>query len=194
MKGIFRIDDVSANTDTDALFAMMKVVRDRLPSFAIMLAVSPLVHDMSDEPAVDQQRAFPRILSAQSDHRNFFNVKKALATPIVDRVMMASHGLVHVDHRLLGREAQEMSILTSCSLVGARVFVPPFNKYNQDTIDLCDKHEIDLVKFEEGWKHVGYNSFSREPSKVTGCVHYYCHTHDANAASISKWLDEGGVA
>jgi hypothetical protein len=135
-------------------------------------------------PPLERERAFPRKLSAMSDHRNFFKVQK-LGLPlgqVTGVVRLASHGLVHADHRLMGREAQELSIVTSCSLVDTRVFVPPFNKWNKDTESVCAEHGIELVKFEDGWRHVNYNKFDPTHER------YYCHTHDVTAESLAKWF------
>ena len=59
---------------------------------------------------------------------------------------------MHVDHRLLHPAAQEMSIVTSCRLIGADVFIPPFNKWNEYTEEICADRQITLVKFEDGWR------------------------------------------
>ncbi len=96
--------------------------------------------------------------------------------------VIASHGLIHVDHRLMGREAQELSIVASCSLVGAKIFVPPFNKWNRDTASVCDEHGIELVKFEDGWRHVRFNAFDPSHDK------YYLHTHDTTATWLREWM------
>ncbi len=182
---IFRIDDVSVNTDIPRLQGLLALINSIMPGEKIMLAVSPLVHHMPRNlPALERERAFPRILSAMSDHRKFFEVKH-LGMPITQSsplIQIASHGLVHADHRLMGREAQELSIVTSCSLVGARVFVPPFNKWNAHTEEICDEHAIELVKFEDGWRHVNYNKFDPTHER------YYCHTHDVTHESLAAWF------
>ncbi len=76
-KMTFRIDDVSLNTNGDELLAIAVVIRERFPLARVILAVSPLVHGMADAGAADCQRAFPRRLSAMSDHRRFFGVHLA---------------------------------------------------------------------------------------------------------------------
>jgi hypothetical protein len=181
---IFRVDDVSVNTDLAKLKKIVATVRAVMSNAEFLFAISPLVHDVSQERAGDQERAFPRILSAYSDHREMFTVSR-LGIPELGSIGkhdIASHGLVHVDHRLMGKEAQELSIVTSCALVGTSTFVPPFNKYNADTIAVCKEHGIDLVKFEAGWKHVLYNDFDRSNS------YYYLHTHDVSLDALKSWL------
>jgi hypothetical protein len=178
----FRIDDVSANTNLDSLNALIETIRGRISGARVMLALSPLVHDVSGEREADRERAFPRKLSAMSDHRNLFRVKIAGLPTIDGDITIASHGLVHVDHRLMGREAQELSIVTSCSLLDTEIFVPPFNKYNKDTVDVCQEHGLELICFEDGWQHVKYNDF--DPSHDL----YYLHTHDTTAEWLAKWF------
>lgn len=188
--GVFRIDDVSLNTDPLGLRDIVEAILVALPSATILLAVSPLVHDLGAEPVNERGRIFPKILNAMSDPRVFYRVDQA-GVPFVVRarektlppkVQLASHGLLHFDHRLFSRDVQELSILVSCSLVKSRVFVPPFNKYNRDTESVCAEHGIELVKWEDGWRHVGYNSFDLTHGK------WYLHAHDATAERVIKWL------
>jgi hypothetical protein len=181
----FRIDDVSANTDVHRLESLIRTVRARVPKAGVVLAVSPLVHDMSKEPERDHERAFPRLLSAMSDHREHFKVGKGgdpTEAPQFDDCISASHGLVHVDHRLLAPETQELSIVASCSLLGTSIFVPPFNKWNACTERLCREHGITLVKFEEGWRHVKHNRFNRQQRL------WYFHTFDVTPVELDAWL------
>jgi hypothetical protein len=181
---IFRIDDVSVNTDLEKLKKIVNTIGKAAPQAKFLFAISPLVHDVSKERVGDHERAFPRLLSAHSDHREMFSVRR-LGLPefkVGYSAQLASHGLVHVDHRLMGREAQELSIVTSCALVDTSTFVPPFNKYNKDTIDVCEEHGIDLVKFEHGWRHVRFNDF--EPTHEL----YYLHTHDVDIDFLNIWL------
>lgn len=185
----FRIDDVSLNTSMGDVLSLVNTITAACPDAVIILAISPLVHDVSKEPPADQGRAFPRIINAMSDHRNFFRVSRAgVPAWVVDamvnpNVKTASHGLVHVDHRLLGREAQELSIVASCTLVGANTFVPPFNHWNDVTREVCSEHKIRLVRFEDGWRHVRFNKY--DPTHGL----YYLHTHDTPADWLRRWFE-----
>lgn len=206
-RGTFRVDDVSLNTDLARLQAIVRAVRERLPRARFLFTISPLVHDLSSEPEAERGRIFPKILNAHSDHRVFFRVDRAGIPDIttecnqamffaedpekyplfhkIDGITYASHGLLHVDHRLLDRGQQEMSILISCSLAKSKVFVPPFNKWNRDTEEICREHGIELVKWEDGWRHAGHNGF--DPSHDR----YYLHEHDTDATRIGAWIDAG---
>lgn len=188
-QGTFRIDDVSVNTDLVGLRDIFYVVAARLPKAEILLAVSPMVHDLSEEPQAERGRIFPKILGAMSDPRVFFRPDRCGVPRVdfaTDRVRYAAHGLIHIDHRLMAREAQELSILASCSLVGSKTFVPPFNKWNRETVAICEEHGITLVKFEDGWRHVSHNGFDRTQQL------YYFHEHDTPAARLAAWFDEAG--
>lgn len=72
---------------------------------------------------------------------------------------VASHGLLHVDHTKISRDAQEMSILTSCSMLKSDLFVPPFNKYNDITKEICIMNGIKLVNEMGKWKNIEYENF-----------------------------------
>jgi len=89
---------------------------------------------------------------------------------------------VHVDHRLLKKEAQELSILVSCSLSKSKIFVPPFNKWNKDTDEICEEHGIELVKFEDGWLCMEYNNFDVNHDL------WYVHSREFTVESFKKWI------
>jgi len=161
---IFRIDDISVNTNQEKLMEMLKTISLCLAP-KIILGVSVAVNE------VDNERVFPKIFNAYSDHRNFFLVEKIGVPQLPKNTLIASHGLFHVDHRLLTKECQEMSILSSCSILKADYFIPPFNKYNSATEEICKEQSIELIRFEDGWKHLKYEKF-------TGEGMYYFHTHD----------------
>ena len=106
----FRFDDVCVNADMKLIQKMTNFLFRRFGERTIVVwGLSPLVSDMSKLPHyIDRQRIFPQILNAHSDHRLFYKVDRAgIPDDIDERVVLAAHGLVHVDHRLLGREAQE---------------------------------------------------------------------------------------
>ena len=96
---------------------------------------------------------------------------------------MASHGLVHVDHRLLDKSSQEMSILISSSLVNANIFIPPFNKWNKLTEEVCIENGIELIKFEDGWLCMEYNSYDDSHDK------WYLHAREFTFDNFKKWFD-----
>jgi hypothetical protein len=176
----FRFDDVSVNTDTKKLDQMIQFLRSTLGpnNLRLILACSPVVCDMSGcEATLHRERAFPSIWHTESDHRIFYRMERVGVPVCIDKYRqegaeVAGHGMVHVDHRLLDRAAQEMSILMSCSLLRCAIFVPPFHKWNRDTEDICKEHTISLVKYDPSWRHLAYHPFDRRNAN------YYVHTHD----------------
>ena len=190
MTATFRIDDISLNTNPIKLAEITSLLKEKYVDCKIMLAVSPIVFDMSNAQGLDSERPFPKILNAQSDWTGFFKgqvsgVPSWLHNLEWQDFQLASHGLVHVDHRFLTLEAQEMSVLISCSIVGSKMFVPPFYKWDANTEQICAKHGLDLIKWEDGWNHLAYQRVSTSSSGL-----FYFHTHDFSLEELSRKLSE----
>jgi hypothetical protein len=177
---LYRIDDISLNTDKARLMMMMRelVQLDRNAHF--MLAVSPIVFAMDEASVLQNERPFPSILNAYSDSGVFFRGSRSGIPPWLpevvnsfERVTIASHGLVHVDHRLLNPSVQTFSIEVSCAIVGSKIFVPPFNKWTTHMTDAAEKLGVELVIWEDGWRHLKFQTLSLGDSN-----RYYFHTHD----------------
>ena len=185
MKKVFRFDDICLNGDTVLANKITDHILSKVPHAKIIYAISPLVHDMSlEKDRVTKQRIFPKILNAYSDPKVFYNVDLCgIPTNLHPRADLAAHGLVHVDHRLLDKSAQEMSILVSASLVKAKIFIPPFNKWNKDTEKICRDNAIELIKFEDGWKCAEYNKFDNTQSL------WYLHHREFTEKSFKDWLE-----
>lgn len=182
MNKVFRFDDICVNADMEKANEMARILRNKFPNCEILFCISPLVHDMSDTSGVTSERIFPKILNAYSDYRKFYEVDQCGCPEIIPEVSRASHGLVHVDHRLLSKEAQELSILVSCSLAKSKTFVPPFNKWNKDTEEICDEAGINLIKFEDGWLCMEYNDF--DPSHDL----WYVHSREFELEEFRRWI------
>jgi len=181
----FRFDDVCINADMGLINDITNFMLERFPGCTVIWGVSPLVHTMENyDTAIERQRVFPAIFNAYSDHRKFYNVDKAGIPKIHPQVSVAGHGIVHVDHRLLSFETQEMSILISCSLVNAKKFIPPFNKWDERTEQICKENEITLVKFEDGWRCMEYNTYNREQQL------WYLHAREWTMEKIVDWFNK----
>lgn len=175
----FRFDDISLNTNPLKLDKMIRFLRSTFKpeDLRIMLAVSTAVHDMrAFECDLDRERTFPAMFHVESDYRVFYKPQR-LGIPdwLEDYragVELAGHGMIHVDHRLLPRRVQELSIVMSCSLLRCTVFVPPFHKWNTKTEAVCAEHAIMLVKYDSAWRHLAFHKF--DPRNEM----YYLHTHD----------------
>jgi hypothetical protein len=183
----FRFDDVSINTDSSKLINMIAFLRDKVPECRIILSVSPMVADMSAcEDPLTRERVFPAIFHVHNDFKIFYQMNKIGIPTILEKlkqeknVEIASHGMVHVDHRLLKRSAQEMSILIAASLVGSHTFIPPFHKWDKRTEAICIEHGIDLVKYAQSWNHLAYENFDRRKT------YHYMHTHDCTLEQFTN--------
>jgi len=177
---IFRFDDVCINSDMKQHNQVLETIGLCQPDCRFIWAVSPLVESSQKE----LQRIFPKIWNAYSDFRRFYKMDKVGIPRIPEFVDRATHGLIHVDHRLLSREAQEMSILVSSHLVNANIFVPPFNKWNQDTADICADNGIRLVYFEHGWRCMEYEEYDANNQL------WYLHARDWSIESVKEWFDD----
>lgn len=180
----FRFDDVCINADMDNINKMSNFLIDKFPNCDVIWGVSPLVHNMDNYKGKAKERIFPEIFNAMSDHRIFFNVDKAGIPEINLKIKTAGHGLIHVDHRLLTKSQQEMSILISANLVKSKIFIPPFNKWNKDTEEICKEHDIELVKFEDGWLSMEHNQFNSNHNK------WYLHSREFTFEQFKEYFDE----
>lgn len=177
---VFRFDDICLNSDIDQATAMSKALRSYFPDCALMWVIS-LLSTPEDNLS---QRVFPSIWKAYSDYKVFFKVKQ-MGMPTVPgnmNIKIASHGLVHVDHRLLAKEAQEMSILISCSLLNSCYYVPPFNKWNADTEAICKAASINLIKFEDGWLNMKFETDKPRHQK------WYLHHREFTMDELFQWI------
>lgn len=184
---MFRFDDVSINSRMEETEWMTEHFLERFPDSVVLWGISPLVHDMTGEEGKHKERIYPRILNVSNDHRDFYHVDE-LGLPENrfaedGRVILAAHGIVHVDHRLLTKEAQEMSILLSTQLIKSSVFIPPFNHWNKDTETICNEYGIKLVKFEEGWLSIEHNPFTPDHMK------WYLHARELTRDDLRGWFD-----
>lgn len=184
----FRFDDISVNTDPKKLAKMIAFLREKFhpANRRIMLVVSPAVHDMRVcEDPLARERTFPAHFHTQSDFRIFYKVERigipewlsgyrqlTGTTTENNDISFAGHGMVHVDHRLMSRTAQELSIVMSCALLRSSYFVPPFHKWNEKTERVCRDHQIGLVKHDPTWRHLVYKPFDARNEN------WYFHTHD----------------
>lgn len=175
---IFRFDDISLNTDMPAALAMAEHARSL--GVRVWFCVSPLCH--SD---AGRERVFPAIFKALSDQTCFYTVDRAGVPEIPSWIERVSHGLIHLDHRLLDAGAQEMSIVTSCRLIGARRFVPPFNKWNAPTLYACEKNGIELIRFEDGWYSMEHEAYKEGHEK------WYLHPRAFTAGGFKAWFRGG---
>lgn len=152
MSLIFRNDDVCANTDYKKLAKIYGTIHVMFPNAEIWSCIT-LFAQANFKGSVYADTPF------KDKDINWFYKNANSFVPEYRHPMCktASHGLYHIDHSKVSRETQEMSILGSCAYLKTNVFVPPFNKYNQDTLDICFDNGI-TIKTDE-WKSLEHNDF-----------------------------------
>jgi len=183
VKKVFRFDDICINSKMTDAILMAEEIKKQVQNAEVWFCVSPMVHTIDDPDPVSQQRIFPKIFNAHSDYRIFYTINKCGVPDFPAWITRAGHGLIHVDHRLLEHAAQELSILTSCNLVNADIFVPPFNKWNKITERICQENDIHLVKFEDGWLSAEHNEYNMKHDK------WYLHHRAFTVAEFKEWLE-----
>lgn len=185
---VLRFDDVSLNSDLHNLHGITDIFRSKFPNAEILYAVSPLVHDCGSEPERHSQRIYPRKFNAMSDWKQFLRPDFVGIPAFRKDITSASHGLIHCDHRLLSRDQQEMSILISCSLVKSNIFVPPYNKWNKITEEVCKENRIDLIKFEDGWLSMEHNKFAPDHKL------WYLHDREFTKENFIKYIENDTIS
>lgn len=176
----FRFDDVSCNSNMVLHHQMTDYLFERFPGCEIIWAISPIVHATQKESG----RVFPKVWNAMSDNRVHYRLNHTCNVIPHPKVKVATHGLIHCDHRLMDIGAQELSIILSASLTGANMFVPPFNKYSRITEEICAEQGIELVKWEDGWASMEHNEHNRDHQ------YWYLHAREWTMDRLKKWFDE----
>lgn len=150
----FRNDDVCPSTDYQDLFNQYTLIKERFPYCRIISGVS-LIGVKNRLGSV-----YPGAPFKDMPVDWFYIVDSIMKTDINLMSDIASHGLFHVDHSKISKDAQEMSILGSCNLLDTKVFIPPFNRYNEDTLDICKKNNIEIIIPSQGWLSLEFNDFN----------------------------------
>lgn len=170
---IIRNDDVNPNTDYKELMEMYDIILKAVPNAEIWtvwsvinrkLATSNLYPD-GDLPIKEKPLDY------------FYRTANQMGLPLEGGRYgkICSHGMLHICHKDMPIELQEMSIVTSCFLLRTKVFVPPFSESDKNTEIVCNKFGIELVKREE-WMPLDYKDF--DPSHKKWYFHSWRYTPD----------------
>lgn len=115
----------------------------------------------------------------------FYNVDKfMLEYEYVAKENIASHGLFHVNHAKLSKDAQSMSILGSCHFLKTNMFCAPFNAFNQDTIDICVDNSINLINKTYPWKSLEHEEFNPNHK------YWYFHSWRFSSQDVKRKLEK----
>jgi hypothetical protein len=151
---IFRNDDVCASTNYASLSMLYDVIRRNYPNAKIWSCISMFSKNnfqgsvYPDLPLKDRSRGY------------FMQCDEYFKEPAIDLGVKASHGLIHLPHDEMNYQEQEISILTTCNILKTKLFVPPFNRFNGNTVDICQKHSIRLVRPDDGWRSLEFEPFN----------------------------------
>lgn len=174
---VFRFDDISLNSDMEKVNEMTDFLLEN--GNEVWWCISPICQFGCGE------RVFRAGIKPYSSLFRFYTNEHIGIPKLRKDVRICSHGLVHIDHRLLDYGAQEMSIIVSCELLDSCTFVPPFHKWNKDTENICLGHDYDLIKYEDCWFSCEHNEFSRFDR-------WYLHPQSWTLETFKKWY--GAVA
>lgn len=178
---VFRDDDISANTDFDNMEGCYKVIKELFPDSAIISGVNIISRGNKNGSV------YPNPPFKKNKVDWFYNVDKFIQVEDLPKTIIASHGLIHVDHSRINHDAQEMSILSSCSMLGTKIFIPPFNKFNEDTLKICEDNKIEILLTSHGWRSLEYNKFDKNLSK------WYFHSWRFTPETLRKVLSENFI-
>ncbi len=147
---IFRNDDVNPSTD----FSQLKEMYDFLKTQGQVMSGVNLYGKKNTLGSV-----YPDVPFKYKPMDYFFDVDSYLDVKGKDLGLIASHGLFHFNHASVSRDYQEASIKMSCKKLSTKLFIPPFNKLNQDTKDICRDSGI-MIMSGEKWKSLEFNDFN----------------------------------
>jgi len=150
---ILRDDDINYNTDFYRLYYQYQTILEIFPTCELWASLTIF----SKQNTIGT--VYPEVPFKDKPTKWFYNIDRVLDRfHILPRVKICSHGLFHCDHAKLPKNVQEMSILGSCNFLATKVFVPPFNRFNDDTIDICQENGIELIG-KDGWLNFEYERF-----------------------------------
>ncbi len=150
---IIRNDDISPSTDLERLYELYECIGRVLPEAKIISGIT-LFGVWNNKEAV-----YPDLPLKTKTNKYLYDTNRIMTrySHVIGEV--ASHGMFHLKHSELHRDAQEMSIVGSCRFLKTDKFIAPFNDYNQDTIDVCVENKIELTTKAYNWKSIEHNKF-----------------------------------
>lgn len=175
-KLIVRNDDVNFNTSPTKLGEIYGAIHAILPDAEIWSCITVFA-EKNEKGSV-----YPNVPFKDKDVNWFYKRADCVMGNYRHSLFkVASHGLFHIDHSRVSRETQEMSILGSCAYLNSKIFVPPFNRYNQDTIDICFNNNIEIRI--DGWLSMEHNPFD------IGHRMWYLHSWLWTADKVKVYFD-----
>lgn len=144
---IVRIDDVNANTDFRDFYQQLDILQ---PIFDEIILGVNLFSKSSSNGAI-----YPELPLRNHPQEYFYDVDRILYIETIEsllkipKVSIVSHGLIHGMHSQMSKDAIQMSILTSCSMLKTKRFIPPFNEINETVKQVCESNGIEIIGNDE---------------------------------------------
>lgn len=179
---VIRLDDISFNTDfIDLKYQILELRKLECELIFGITVFSKLASNGAVYPDLPIKDKNLDYLYTVSD---VIDLSKIVGCGIMDNEI-ASHGLFHVKHSDFSRDAQEMSIVSSCKFLDTKRFIPPFNYYNNDTLDICEKNGIELINNRNKflWKSLEVEQFDPKHK------YWYYHPWRINALQLEEKLN-----
>lgn len=174
---IVRVDDVNPNTDMRELNATCDMLHKEF-GCEIWYCVNLFSSRNACGSVYPNLPMRGRGLDYFMDVDTMFEDYKA-QVPVYAKTV--SHGMLHAEHALMGREAQKLSIVTSCNYLKTDTFVPPFMSYNEDTLSICEQYHLNLIN-GFGWKSMEKDIFSPQH------LRWYFHPWRINSEQMKELL------
>lgn len=173
---IIRNDDISPSTDLERLYEIYECISRFIPHAKIISGIT-LFGVWNDREAV-----YPDLPLKTKTNKYLYNTNRLMTrySHVIGEV--ASHGMFHVDHSKLSKDAQEMSIVGSCNFLKTDKFIAPFNAFNELTIDICVENKIELINKNYNWKCMEYNQFDSTH------LYWYFHSWRFTLKSLREYL------
>ena len=173
---MIRDDDINAYSDLDTIRDVYTIIRKRFSKVRIISCVSLLAKTNGSG------NVYPFSPVRGRPTKDLYGVDSVLNKTLTGLGEIASHGLLHIDHSKVSKDAQEMSILTSCNILNTKLFCAPFNGYNSDTLAICKENGIELITNKYKWLSLEFNKFNHNHRA------WYFHSWRYDVPRIKKEL------
>lgn len=151
---IIRNDDISSNTKFDGLMEIYQSILSLYPNCELWSCVTQF------SKSTELGSVYPGLPLKDKPFDYFLDVDEYTGSPYAELSKVVSHGLWHMDHTKIDSQLKKASIVSSCRLLKTDIFVPPFNRFDDEMDSICQYFGIQLVKSDyEGWRSFEHNKF-----------------------------------
>lgn len=174
---LFRDDDISPSSNFGNVSKSYNVIKELFRDANIISCIT-LFSRYNQNGSV-----YAEIPFKDRETNWFYNVDKFLLEyEYIIKDNIASHGLFHVNHAKISKDAQSMSILGSCRFLKTNKFCAPFNAFNDDTLAICAENNINPINRGMEWRSLEHNNF--DPSYP----YWYFHSWRFTPEQLRKKL------